>query len=101
MNILLKKRMNILSKLKETNDVTQLTNINKEIVQFILNNSQNKYNTHVKDYYESIIIEKQNTLKQKLIYFTNLYDYLKDLQNTEELKLIIEKIKSEIKEIST
>ena len=97
MNNLLQERKLIISKLKEPDSHHKLNKIDKEIMQFILNDPD--INPHVKDYYKLINCAKKEELIKTYNYFLNLYEYLKELQDTEEILTTLQILETKIKEL--
>lgn len=97
MNNLLQQRKDILSKLKESETHDNLTKINREIVRFILNDPD--VNPRVKEYHKIITYDKKEELIKTYNYFLNLYEYLKELQDTTEILDKLQMLECKIKEL--
>lgn len=97
MNNLLQQRKDILSKLKESETHDNLNKINREIVRFILNDPN--VNPHVKEYHKLITCDKKEELIKTYTYFLNLYEYLKELQDTTDILAKLQMLECKIKEL--
>jgi hypothetical protein len=78
----------------------KLLQIKKNIFNCIKNKPHTKYQKHVHDVCNEMLISKKEELLKKQEYFRNLYDYLKDYQDTSEITHILEKIEDDLLNIN-
>ena len=75
---------------------SKLLKIKKEILYTIKNKTCNE---NVAELCESIFSNKKKILLEKYEYFSNLYEYLKEKQDTDEIKDILLNIEYELSRI--